>query len=289
MLIKILLFIFISINIYASNTLDSTYYVKSKDIKLSVIAKATSNDSILFTINKNKHSLKLRTKDLIKILSENGYSDYTSKSRYTSFILKSPVDTSRIELAIQEYYQKHYFYINISGVHVEPRSYMYDMPDEYVVNIKKKNYLKNRGTIDIKTPKNKKIFFNYTIKATIDVYTSKESVKKDTELSLRNVSKVNMVFEKFRAKPIEHIGSSKLQTKHHLSKGSILTSRDVVSLSLVRKNSTIQVGLNRDSIDITFSAKALQKGKLNDIIKVQKSNGKILKVIVTGKNKAEMR
>ena len=42
-------------------------------------------------------------------------------------------------------------------------------------------------------------------------------------------------------------------------------------------------------MDISFSAKALQNGKLNDIIKVQKSNGKILKVIVTGRNKAEMR
>ncbi|HEY9204128.1 MAG TPA: flagella basal body P-ring formation protein FlgA, partial [Sulfurimonas sp.] len=35
-------------------------------------------------------------------------------------------------------------------------------------------------------------------------------------------------------------------------------------------------------------AKALQDAKVNDIIKVQNSNGKILKVRVTGNNRAEL-
>jgi flagella basal body P-ring formation protein FlgA len=49
------------------------------------------------------------------------------------------------------------------------------------------------------------------------------------------------------------------------------------------------VSLYGDNMAITFSAKALQDGKVNDIIKVQKSDGKRLKVKVIGKNRAEMR
>ena len=40
---------------------------------------------------------------------------------------------------------------------------------------------------------------------------------------------------------------------------------------------------------INFSAKALQSGKLNDIISVRKRDGKRLKVRVVGKNRAEIR
>jgi flagella basal body P-ring formation protein FlgA len=48
------------------------------------------------------------------------------------------------------------------------------------------------------------------------------------------------------------------------------------------------VSLNSNNISISFTVKALEDGKVNDIIRVEKSNGKRLRVRVIGKNKAEM-
>ena len=163
------------------------------------------------------------------------------------------------------------------------------MPDNYTIKIKKNNFLRKDGVISIKTSKNKKIFFNYTIKASITIFVSRMKIRKDTELSVINVKQKRVILDKFRAIPYQEIEAGMYQAKHHISENEVITIRDISDLSLVRKKSEVSIDMDRDNIDISFSAKALQNGKLNDIIKVQKSNGKIIKVIVTGRNTAEVR
>ncbi len=91
------------------------------------------------------------------------------------------------------------------------------------------------------------------------------------------------------AKPIQNINANALQGKHRIKKGRIITTRDVELLSLVKKNSFINVSLDSKNMSISFSAKALQSGKLGDTITAQKTDGKRLKVKIIGKNKAEVR
>ncbi|MCK4736985.1 MAG: flagellar basal body P-ring formation protein FlgA, partial [Sulfurimonas sp.] len=287
MLAKILVLILISINLYAGNALHSTYYVNSRSINLSSITSDTKNDFNIFTIEKSRFSKRVKTKDLIKLLETHGYKNYTSKSNYISFILKSPIDTSKIELSIKEYYQNQYEDIEITDIFVEPRAYIRVLPKSYVVNMRKRDFLSKSGTINIKTPQNKKIFFNYRVTATLPVYISRKKIKKDVKLSAINSSKKSIILDKFRAKPIQSIKINSLQSKHHIPKGRILTIRDVEALSVIKKNSFVNVSLHSDNMAITFSAKALQDGKVDDIIRVQKSDGKRFKVKVTGKNRAE--
>ena len=284
----ILLLVFISSQLF-SNNIKKIYYIDSDEVKLNTIVKDAPSDINLFKLNTLKHSKKVKTKDLISLLKYYGYDSYKSKHKYIKFIKKSPVDTSRIELALKDYYKQNYQDIEIISLHVEPRSYMVSIPDEYRIKIKKNNYLQNYGVLSIQTSKKKQIFFNYTIKASISVFISKIKIKKDTELSVMNVSKKRILLEKFRARPYQDVDIGAYQAKHHISDNKILTIRDIVELNLVKRKSDIYINMNRDNIDISFSAKALQNGKLNDIIKVQKSNGKILKVTVTGRNKAEIR
>ena len=135
---------------------------------------------------------------------------------------------------------------------------------------------------------NKKIFFDYDIEASVAVYTSRSIIKKDTQISLLNVMRQNVVLDRFRAKPLQNIEANLLQSKRHIPKDMILTIRDVESLDVVKKDSIINVSLFKDGMGITFSAKALQDAKVDDIIKVQNNNGKILKARVTGSNAAEL-
>lgn len=68
----------------------------------------------------------------------------------------------------------------------------------------------------------------------------------------------------------------------------ILTIRDVEIADALKRDAIVNVTLLKDGMVINFSAKALKDAKVNDIIKVQSSNGKILKVRVTGSNTAEI-
>ena len=65
--------------------------------------------------------------------------------------------------------------------------------------------------------------------------------------------------------------------------------RDVELLNVVKRGSYVSASLKDVSINITFSAKALQNGKLRDIITIQKNNGQKLQAKVIGKNRVEIR
>ncbi|WP_373002587.1 flagellar basal body P-ring formation chaperone FlgA [Sulfurimonas sp.] len=286
---KFIFFILLSAMLYANNTLRDTYYITSDDIYISHIIKDAPNNKQIYKIELGKYTKRVKSKELIEILKKNGYRGYTSKSRYIKFIKKSPIDTSKIASYIKEYYLKSYDQIDIQSVTVETRGYITSLPKEYAIEINNKNYLSRSGIVNIKTPDNKKIFFNYDIVANIWIYLSRKQIKKDVELSSVNTLKKSIILDRFMSKPIENLNAKSLQGKHHIKEDKIITTRDVEILSVVKKNSYINISLNNQNMSISFSAKALQNGKLGDTITVQKASGKRLKVRVTGKNRAEIR
>ncbi|EDZ62561.1 flagellar basal body P-ring formation chaperone FlgA [Sulfurimonas gotlandica] len=289
MLTKFIFFILLSTILSANNIIQSTYYVNSNDIYLSHIIKDAPSNKQIYKIKPGKYTKRVRSKDLLKTLKKHGYRDFSAKSMYVKFIKKSPIDTSKIALYIKEYYLNNYDQIDIKEIKVESRGYIATLPKNYSIEIRKKNYLSKSGIVNIKTSDNKKIFFNYTINANILIYLSNKKINRDTELSPLNTVKKSILLDNFMAKPIQNIDSNALQGKHNIKKDEVITTRDVEILSVVKRDSFIDVSLNSKNMSISFSAKALQDGKLGDTITVQKSSGKRLKVRVTGKNRAEMR
>ncbi len=288
MFAKILFLLLLSLNFYAADTLEEVYYVNSKNIMLSSVIPNATNDSHILTIEPSRYTLRVKTKDLTKLLGKYGYKNYTSKSSYINFVLKSPVDTSNIEQKIREYYEKEYEDITIKSISVRPRGYTTSMPNEYALNIRERDFLSKSGVVNIKTTENKKLFFDYDVIADVWVYKSRGIIKKDMRLSSSNCMKKSVPLESFRAKPLQNIETKSLQAKRHIPKEMILTERDAEILDVVRRDSTINVTMSKDGIAITFSAKALQDGKVNDIINVQNSSGKILKARVTSSGSAEI-
>lgn len=288
MVLKILLFFVFTITLYAKVPLQSTYYVQDKEVWFSSIVAGVNNDFLITTIEQSRYSQKIKSKDFIKLLAKHGYKNYVAESNYVNFILKSPVDTSLLESKLKEYYQKSYEDITIKSVFVAPRGYLASLPMDYSVEIKSRDYLSNEGILSIKTAENKKFFFDYTVDADVVVYKSKDSIKKDTKLTLANCLKRSVALEDFRDQPLQNIEQKSLQAKRHIPKDMILTVRDVEILDVVKRDSMVSVNFFEDGIMITFSAKALQDGKVNDIIDVQNSSGKILKARVIGSDAAEI-
>ncbi|MCW8837611.1 MAG: flagellar basal body P-ring formation chaperone FlgA [Thiovulaceae bacterium] len=288
MLFKLFFLFLLSINIYALEHIKQTYYIDSHNINSTLFFKNKKN-ILLYTIPQQSHSLRIKRQQLQQLLKENGFKDFKISSRYVYFEINSPINTAKIELFLKEHYEQKYKKINIIDIKVRPRAYMEKLPKNYTIDIRRRNHLSKDGVVSIEDNYHKKFFFNYLIDANIDVVQAKNKIKKDEELSKINSEIKTIKFEKFRAMPLQYIPTSEYQVKHHIKAHKTITLRDVEKLALVKKGQSVSVWLNNSGISISFVAKALQSGKLNDIITVQKNNGKRLKAKVVAKQKVELR
>ncbi len=290
MLNSFILLILLSINLFADKplALNDTYYVKNHKINLSVIVPNLSSDSELYTIDENRHSLRIKATDLLKVLKINGYQDYTSKHQYINFIIRNDINASKINLALSDYYKENYKNIEIKNITVTPMGNTIVMPEDFVVNIQKNSYLSKKGILSIKTPENKKIFLNYIVDAEIELFLSSKEIKKDEEISLSNSSKKKVTLEKLKDTPVQDAGIGSYQAKHYIVENMILTTRDVGALVLVKRNSSVSVSVSDENMVISSEAKALDDGVLNEIIEIEKSNKVKLKAKVIGKNMVEI-
>lgn len=288
MFLRIILSISLVISISFTTNLKETYYIHGNDINISTIIPNINHDITLFEIPQNRYSLRVKSRLLLKKLNKFGHQKYSSTDNYITFKIKSPINTSRIEEEIINFYRKNYHIINIETIEVQPRGYIDKLPDDYTVHIRDRNFLYNNAIVSIKTLKNKKIFFDYTLKAELPIYLTNQDLKKDTPLSELNTIKKSIILNKFRAKPVQDLSNGMLQTKRNISKNKTLTYRDVEELSAVQKGANINIVFKNNGFNISFAARAIQEGKMGQIITVKKNNGKRFKVKVIGKNKAEM-
>jgi len=287
-MIKISLFLFLALTLFANTPLKRQYFVSSSEIKLSDITKNPQEDQTLFHIMEGRHTKRIKSSQLLEILKKNGHKEFISHHAYTQFEKKSPIDTSKISQYIKNYYLKYYKEITIKSINVHPRGYLTKLPKDYTIKMQKHSYLHKKGALSIKSQDHRQLFFDYTIEATVAVYVSKKDINRNEELSFVNSVKKSIILKKFRALPIQELQRGVLESKIHISKGKVLTQRDVESIHLVKRGAIVQVVLQSANIAISFSAKAVRSGKLGDTITVEKSNAKRLKVQVVGKNRVRV-
>jgi len=289
MLSKIFFFLLFTSQLFSQIILLETYEVNSKKIYLKNIIPTTLKNELLFSIDANKHSKRIKSIKLKNLLKKLGIKDIKTSSRYIKFQLRSPADTTIIETFLRQHYLQRYKTLSIEKITVTPRGYIDSLPEDYIIEIRDKSYLSRFGVVNIKDAHNKKVFFNYSIRANIKVVQTREKIRRGEKLSFGNTKYITIQLDKFKSTPIMNLTNNTLQTKRQVKKSKVLTIRDVESLDLVHKNSQVIVSLYNNGIYITFSAKTLQNGKLGDIITIQKSDLKRLKAKVIGKNKVELR
>ncbi len=289
MLFKILLFLLTISPLFSQIVLSEIYEINSSKIYLNDIISNSSIEKLLYTIDPNKHSKRVKSADLKKILQELGFKHISSSSRYIKFQIKSPIDTRVIKTFLKQHYLSKYKTLSIQNIHVYTHSFIKKLPKNYKIEIRRKSHLSHIGMIDIKDEHNKKLFFNYTIQASVKVLQTTKKIKRNEKLSFINTRYKTITFDKFRAIPIMVLINNTLQAKHQIKNFKTITVNDVETLDFVHKNSQVSVSLNNNGIYITFTAKALQNGKLGDIITIQKQDLTRLKAKVVGKKKVELR
>jgi len=289
MFFKVLFFLLLTLSLIASDRVQSNYYVDSDAIYLSHVVPHAKEDFKIFSFDRGQYIKRVKAQELLEILKEYGYPTYTAESRYVQFTKKSPIDLSKIELSVREFYEKKYPDIKIKTISVRPRGFIKSLSENYSVKLERDAHLSRDGTLYVKTDDHKKIFFDYDVEAQIDVIVTKKKIKRGEELSLFNATRKSIILERLRAMPLQDLQKISYESKQHLNNGHIVTMRDVKQLSIVKRNTVVSVGLRENNVVISFSAKALQDGKLGDTIMIQKNNLQRLKVVVIGKNRVEIR
>ena len=268
--------------------LESNYFVTSKRVSPHDILSEGDKERTLFFISNTKHTKRVKTLKLIGMLKELGYKNISSKHPYTQFTLKSPIKLTKIKHYLKERYREIYPDIQIEKISVAPRSFRRSLPKHYIVKLNKKFYLKRDGTLYIKTEENKKIFFDYKIRAKLKVLSTKEELKRGDELSNLNIKKSTITLNKFRAMPLLKLKKSSYEAKRKLKRDTILTVRDVMGLKLIKRGESISITLKDKNIDISFIGKADRGGRYGETIRITTASGKKVNAIVTGRKRAEI-
>lgn len=289
MILKFSFFLLLSCTLVAAEHLQSNYFVKNNFVMLSDLVSNPEPDKKIFDIDGTRHTKRVKEKEVLKILQESGYENFSSKHSYIQFSKKSPINRDKLKKYLQNFYKSKYTNITINSISVEPRSYIEKLPKLYKIGSNDNIHLENSGILFIKTIDNKKIFFNYHIEAKIEVIVVTQTMRRGSELSNINTQKKSIILDKFRATPLQNVQPHTLELKHRVKSDTILTTRDVVGLYLIKRGSNINVTLIDAGIAISFAAEASQSGRYGDTIMATKSNGKKIKVLVTGRNRAEMR
>ncbi|QOP45719.1 flagellar basal body P-ring formation chaperone FlgA [Sulfurimonas paralvinellae] len=267
--------------------LQQEYIIQTDTVKLSDIIKTPKKDYILFNINPAKHSKRVRSSELLSKLKLYGYKECMTKHAYIQFSKRSSIETDFLKNRVKEYYNNHYKDIKIQSISLRPSKYMSHLPKEFRVGFARNAYLSHKGIFYIKTPKNRKYFFKYTLHAELPVYEATKEIKRGDAFSLLNLQKKSIILDKFRALPLMQLEKNRYEAKHKIDKGTILTQRDITGLYLIKRGANVTVTLQDEGVQITFSARAVQNGRYGDTITVQYNNNKKLRVVVIGKNRAK--
>ncbi len=243
----------------------------------------------LFTIAPKKMSYRIKSKELIKKFKKH-HINASSKANIITFKRAFSFDMRPLHVKIKNYYKTHYKTITIHSLHVRPKSYIEALPDSYTIHIPPKNFHRNEGTFYIKTPRKKKLFFTYTLEATLTVIVTKNTLARKENITPFNTQIKTIKFRTFKSPPLSKItATDHLCANIRLKKGRIVKQRDVKSIPLIKRNQNVTAVVQTGSLYVELSATAQNDGGLYDMIMIKKSNGEKLKAKVIGANRVEIK
>ncbi len=239
-------------------------------------------------VPEHKTRIKVPVAKISTKFASKGFKLDTAGMRRITFIKKSPIDTSVMETKIAAKYQKRYQGIDIKALLVVPRSYTEKLPATYQMELNPKSMEQSDGTFYIRTPDNRKIFFDYFIDANVNVLHAKQDIGQNTELTAFNTFAKTITFNELKGTPITTLTSNPYRTKYKIRANTMIDMSDLEPSPLVKKGQNIHVSMKTGLVLIEFAAVALEDGGLHDIISIRKTDGQKIKAKVTGSNRVEI-
>lgn len=284
---KYLFLLITFLNILHAYDLKRNYTTDSNTIYASDIIPNIQQNFIITKYDEGQHKLTLTANKIISLFHQHSYK-LSSSIPYVTFTQKSPIDMSKIKQKLRMSFLQKYPNLDIISLKVMPMSYMGKLPNSYTVRIPDYALLNNYSTVYIITPRHREFFFNFTLKAKINIIVATKKIKRHTKLTAFNTKEKFVNFKNFHGMPVSDISNHQYQSKFTIQSGQVILQRNIQPLSLVRRNQDVTATLNQGGISIIFSAKALQSGRKGDTIQIVRDDGKELKAVITGPNMVEI-
>ena len=134
--------------------------------------------------------------------------------------------------------------------------------------------------------RNKKVFFNFQIDATIDSLNAVGSIKSGEIIDKNNTTITPIPLTKNLSLPVGADILGQYEAKSFISGGSSIVASKITPKIIVRKGDILSVDYQNGDISITFSVKAMQDGAINQSIRAQntQSNRELNVIILDSKN-----
>lgn len=286
---SLILMILLLSSLSAEHRLRPIYTYSDNTIYSTALFPSLKERFRLITIPKERKRHKVSAAELITMFSKHKVTVIKGRSRFITFVEKSPADLSSLKSKIAMLYKQHYPSIHIQAVTLIPRAYTTILPKDYTLSLKERDFRRNRGTLYIRTTTHaKKIFFDYHLDAKIDVIHTKQTLERKAELTRFNTLSRTVAFELLKEEPLTSLGSQHYRLKHKIKANRPIGVRDVESSPMVKRGKPLAVSIHSGGLLIEFAAVALEDGALHDIISIRKHDGQRLRAKVTGINRVEV-
>lgn len=287
---KHLLFIFLisSSSLFAID-LKPEYAMSTQDFNASTIDKNIKNDFLIFRFKKNRHKKTFNSAYLINLFNEHNIllKDKTKGLVHVKQI--SNVDLEPVKSAIKKYYQEHYLSMQIDSVSIKSSSFIQDLNEEYKLIFKPKAYRYSSSSLQINMLKSKKRYFiNYKINAKLKLFKARSNINRGKILTRIDVLYNSEDFTRLRGTPLKPSHKAQIRLRKRIQEGKIIYERDIELLPDVLKGKHVLARMIDGNVHLEFQATSLQDANIGDKIYIKKSNGKRLRVKVTGKNQVEI-
>ncbi len=200
----------------------------------------------------------------------------------------------RIKSSLIKEFKKTYpsmsiLHLYISPISSKPKDFShYNLKALYISKASLKN---NHGTFYLlyrNQAKERKIFFKYLLDAKIALYKAAVDIPRNTPLDKSDLVYEESDFKRILFTPIDQSYLYHYITKHKISKGEIITTKDLMSRPDVKRGDELEAFLYSSGVVANFSVKAMQKGRIGDIIRVKKDRSKSFKARITSSTSVEI-
>lgn len=136
--------------------------------------------------------------------------------------------------------------------------------------------------------KKRKIFYRYTIDATVNVLRATAYIQRGKVLTDEMVDSINIKFANFYEMPITPYFIGRYKARTSIIEGKILTTRHVTKITPINRGDIITARLQDGGVIVTFQAEAMQDARIGDTIKIKRDYGSFFQAKVISNTMVEV-
>ncbi|CAM2860826.1 flagellar basal body P-ring formation chaperone FlgA [Helicobacter burdigaliensis] len=274
--------------------LEETYYFQNNKIYASDIFKDIENDFLILEIPKSSNGYQIKSTQLIDKFEQEGM-HVGAKSALVTFKKAINANTEGIKnhilgLFLQEYAKNG---IAINDLTIEQMTPIdFNEEDIKEIDFNKKLLKRKEGSFDVvvfNEGRNRKIFFRYTIDATLNVLKTNTPLSGGEPLNYSNTKIEKIPFDKIGVALMEQSDLGRVALRSYTPSDTLLTKDRLIAKRVVKKGDKIVISVKENGVLLEFVLEAQKNAAIGDVIKAKALQGKkTYEVEIIGKGRGKL-